>query len=378
MDLSEVIVPVAGITRTDTARSIAGAAGIVFDDEDRARLDERFGAGRALRARGSAVPEPARDSREGDVVLIMGLPGAGKSTLAESFVARGYARLNRDTAGGSLADLLPGLDPLIASGTSHIVLDNTYVSRESRARVIAAAGTRGLPVRCLSLETGLEDAQVNAVQRMLKSSDGFRAPRNPPRVQARCDGIRPAVQFRYQRELEPPHPSEDSRQSRSWFERRRNPAFVNKALVCGSTACCAAATPARARRVGRDVDVLPGRGEVLQRYEAEGWRLLGLSWQPEIADETMILPRRRGGVHAARSFWECRSSSRSVHTPQVRRSAGAGNHCPASGRPHRALPTQSGGIIYVGGGRRIGFARRLVVVSTGRRFLRHVIGSEAR
>jgi histidinol phosphatase-like enzyme len=36
-----------------------------------------------------------------------------------------------------------------------------------------------------------------------------------------------------------------------------------------------------------DVEVLPGRGEVLRRYQDEGWRLIGLSWQPEIADETM-------------------------------------------------------------------------------------------
>ena len=29
------------------------------------------------------------------------------------------------------------------------------------------------------------------------------------------------------------------------------------------------------------------RGEVLRRYEADGWRVLGLSWQPEIADDTI-------------------------------------------------------------------------------------------
>ena len=40
----------------------------------------------------------------------MGLPGAGKSTVAESLVAQGYDRLNRDNAGGSLSDLLPKLD----------------------------------------------------------------------------------------------------------------------------------------------------------------------------------------------------------------------------------------------------------------------------
>jgi histidinol phosphatase-like enzyme len=32
---------------------------------------------------------------------------------------------------------------------------------------------------------------------------------------------------------------------------------------------------------------MPNRREVLQRYAADGWLLLGLSWQPEIAENTM-------------------------------------------------------------------------------------------
>ena len=39
----------------------------------------------------------------------MGLPGAGKSTLAEAYVADGYHRLNRDEAGGSLEALIPAV-----------------------------------------------------------------------------------------------------------------------------------------------------------------------------------------------------------------------------------------------------------------------------
>jgi histidinol phosphatase-like enzyme len=36
-----------------------------------------------------------------------------------------------------------------------------------------------------------------------------------------------------------------------------------------------------------DVEVFVDRGAVLRRYQDEGWRLLGLSWRPEIADRTM-------------------------------------------------------------------------------------------
>ena len=80
---------------------------------------------------------PGRDmlivTRKGEVVLIMGLPGAGKSTAARAFVEDGYARLNRDDAGGTLRGLLPDLQRLVEDGASRIVLDNTYMSRASRA-----------------------------------------------------------------------------------------------------------------------------------------------------------------------------------------------------------------------------------------------------
>ena len=38
-----------------------------------------------------------------------------------------------------------------------------------------------------------------------------------------------------------------------------------------------------------------GRAGVLRSYQIEGWRLLGLSWQPEIADETMSVEEVEAG-----------------------------------------------------------------------------------
>ena len=47
------------------------------------------------------------------------------------------------------------------------MLDNTYMSRASRALVVQAATQLGLPVRCVWLSTSVEDAQVNAVSRIV-------------------------------------------------------------------------------------------------------------------------------------------------------------------------------------------------------------------
>ena len=36
-----------------------------------------------------------------------------------------------------------------------------------------------------------------------------------------------------------------------------------------------------------DLEVVAGTREVLQRYQRDGWRLLGMSWQPDVADGAM-------------------------------------------------------------------------------------------
>jgi len=290
LDLSPLIVPVAGATRVETVQALVGAARIVLTDDDRQRLDERFPAGRALRARGTARGAPVTPSRDGEIVLVMGLPAAGKSAVAETFVAQGYDRLNRDNAGGSLADLLPELDALIASGSSRIVLDNTYVSRKARAGVVATASKHGLPVRCVFLSTGVDDAQVNAVSRTIASYGRLLDPDEIRTISKRDVSVfGPGVQFRYQRELETPHPSEGFQSIEVMpFERRRDRSFSSRAVLlwCDGVlrrSRSGARTPVSAD----DVEVFEGRGDVLRRFQQQGWRLLGLSWQPEIADETM-------------------------------------------------------------------------------------------
>lgn len=293
LDVSDLIVPIPGATRVETVHSIARARLITLTDEDRALLDQRFPAGRALRQPAAAhvsVP-PQSDS---EVVLVMGLPGAGKSTYAEGLTAQGYHRLNRDEMGGTLRDLLPALDAALASGPSRIVLDNTYVSRKSRAEVIRIAAAHSVPVRCVWLSTSVEEAQTNAAWRLV-SRYGRLPDEDELKTLKKRDiaAFLPTVQFRYQRELEPPDVSEGfSRVDVVPFERRHDPAFVNGAVIVW---CDGVLLRSRSgRRVPLtpdDVEVLADRAPTLRRYQESGWRLLGLSWQPEIADGTQTHAR---------------------------------------------------------------------------------------
>jgi predicted kinase len=163
-DLSEVIVPLPGVTRVETAVASARAQQIVLTDADRQLLDASFPSARLLR-RERIVASSSRDDAE--VVIVMGLPGPGKTTLTEQFVADGYQRINRDETGGTLRALTGDLDRALFAGASQIVLDNTYVSRRSRAEVLQTAATHRVPVRCVWLSTSIDDAQVNVVSRLV-------------------------------------------------------------------------------------------------------------------------------------------------------------------------------------------------------------------
>ena len=282
--LSDHIVPVPGPTTVETVRSIARARDIQLTVEDRDRLNERFYSGGSTDTSAPAVshrgasPPPAVTG-DGEVVLIMGLPAAGKSTVARAFVDDGYARLNRDDAGGSLRGLLPHLRRLVEEGRSRIVLDNTYMSRASRARVVHAANALRLPVRCVWLTTSVEDAQVNAVSRIVANYGRLLGPEELKQAVKRdISAFAPRVVFGHQHALEPPDPAEGfSRIDVVPFERKHDATFINKALI-----------------VWID-DTIVDRGPILRRYRDDGWLLLGMAWCPRIAEKTMTAEQAEAG-----------------------------------------------------------------------------------
>ena len=284
--LSPVIVPLPGPTRPETARTLSRA--LSLSSEDLASLDARFPAARLMR-----VPRAQRrppDDAPGDVVLVMGTAGAGKSTRAAELVADGYERLNRDETGGRLGGLLPALEEHLAMGRRKVVLDNTYLSRASRNAVVETAWAHGVPVRCIWLQMSLEEAQVNVVQRMLARHGRLLGPEEMKRAARDDPGvIAPGVLFRHRRELGPPEPSEGfARVDVVPFVRQPRPDYDGRAVVFWYDGVVRTSRGgARTPLSPDDVALVPGAREWLARQRDEGWRLCGVSWHPEVASETM-------------------------------------------------------------------------------------------
>jgi aryl-alcohol dehydrogenase-like predicted oxidoreductase/predicted kinase len=195
------LVPLVGASTRASMEDAARARALVLDPSELAQLDAAFAGLRRSR-------EPIGPAREEtDVVLVMGIPGAGKSTWVEPLVAAGYERLNRDQRGGTLRDVARGLEERLAAGATKLVLDNTYLTRAARADVLDAARRHRARVRCVHVATPVAVAQARVCERMLErfgellDADGIARARDPA-------AVLPLVPARAQRTLEPPDPSE--------------------------------------------------------------------------------------------------------------------------------------------------------------------------
>ena len=258
--LHPVVVPLFGATREETARSSARATRIELAESDRALLP-------ALRTEPHPRSEARGDPDDAPVVLALGIPGAGKSTHAQRLVEAGHVRLNRDEAGGRVDDLVRALDALLAAGTERVVLDNTYPGRAARNRVIEAAARRGAAVRCVWIDTPIEEAQVNAVLRMLDRYGRLLEPREIEKEGRRDPNtFAPSAQFRWRRAFEPPVMEEGFVAiERAPFERRWPTHWERPAVVVDLGA----------------VDALARDATVLHEAERAGTPIFGIAWLPD-------------------------------------------------------------------------------------------------
>jgi aryl-alcohol dehydrogenase-like predicted oxidoreductase len=190
LDLSSTVVAIPGARNPEAARSAAAAAALRLDDDDRAAL--------------RPAPRQVETKAGAEVVLVMGIPGAGKSRLAESYAVRGFRRLNRDERGGSLRELAAALDEELVAGARSVVLDNTYLTRAERSYPLEVAARHGATARCDWLDTPLAQAQVNLVERLVDRFGSLPSPEDLRGARGEAGLMLPTAQMRALRELEPP------------------------------------------------------------------------------------------------------------------------------------------------------------------------------
>jgi histidinol-phosphate phosphatase family protein len=300
LDLGPPVIPLFGATRTANVESSLRALRLPFDAQDRKDLEGRItwsATPAALEA--TAPPKTPTGLRalsagqppgsEPEVVVIMGIQGAGKSSLVDRYVSAGFVRLNRDQLGGDLEGLIPKLHDLLVA-KERVVLDNTYATRASRYAVIRKAHAHGVPVRCLHLATPIHEAYANVVHRILERYGKLLGPEELKDLGKTDPNLPPpAAMAKYAASFERPDVDEGfSVVEDIPFERRVAAGLTGKALfldVDGTLRRTKSGEPFP--RNADDVELLPGRKPVLEKWIADGYTLFFVSNQSGIASATV-------------------------------------------------------------------------------------------
>ncbi|MBL8603393.1 MAG: HAD-IIIA family hydrolase [Myxococcales bacterium] len=220
-----------------------------------------------------------------EVVLVLGIPASGKSSLTEAQFA-GHTRLNRDAEGGSLEALHGPLRAALSRGES-VVLDNTYATRALRLPVIEIARSQGVRARCVWVDTSIEDAQVNATTRMVKRYGRLLDEPELKKVSKTDPGaFGPGVLFRYRKVFEAPDAAEgfDAVERVKFQRAAQGPEYQQKAVLLDFDGTLRKTLSGEHYPTDPDdIALLPGRRERLAALAAEGYRFFGVSNQSGIS-----------------------------------------------------------------------------------------------
>jgi HAD superfamily hydrolase (TIGR01662 family) len=222
------------------------------------------------------------------IILVMSYPAGGKTTLTENYTKDGYHRVNRDELGGKLDNLPLIVADLHKKGTNKFVLDNTYADIESRKSIIECANKLKLPIKCVWLDTSIEDSQYNACQRMIRKvgrlmdPEDFKTCKDP-------NLFPPVALFSYRKRFQKPTLSEGFASLEVVkFIRKKDPKYCNKALILDfDDTLRQTDNPLGYPTKPSEVKILPGRKEKIAEYVKKGYILLGASNQSGIAKKKL-------------------------------------------------------------------------------------------
>lgn len=287
------VIPLIGATKKESLQSSLRALSLEFSDTDREQLSKKFVFAASpeslelIKPRETPQDLPALSPGAGpaesaEVVLLTGIQGAGKSESVERYVQAGYARLNRDEMGGKLDDLVGHLDKLLEQGQSRVVLDNTYPTRISRMRLIDVAHRHGVPVRCVHIATNLEDARINVASRILGRYGKLLSPEEMKTLGKTDPNLPPpGAMQNYQNMFEAPSEDEGFQAvDQVEFVRRAEPNKTEKGLLLDVDGTLRVTLSGeKYPRTPEDIDLLPHRKAVLEKWIAEGYKLFFISNQ---------------------------------------------------------------------------------------------------
>jgi histidinol-phosphate phosphatase family protein len=298
LDQGAPLLPLFGATTLEHVEQSLAALKVRLDDVDRKGLSDKMSFAPDAEAvswlrtlpesKGRTLKPAVEPGGEPEVVMVMGVQGAGKSTLVSRYVEAGFHRLNRDQLGGTLDALIPLLSQQLKSDNPRVVLDNTYPTRVSRWPVLRAARELGVPVRCHHLATPIDEALINIVLRILDRHGSLLGPDELKELSKSDNNLPPPMALaRYGACFEAPALDEGFAviETHAFVRDQQNGlSGTGKALLLDVDGTLRRTKSGEIYpRSADDIELLPGRREVLEAWLARGYQLFLVSNQSGVA-----------------------------------------------------------------------------------------------
>lgn len=229
------------------------------------------------------------DTKSGQqVVMLCGVPASGKSSVARQYVDAGYVRLNRDSIGGKVEQLIPLMIDALDRGEPGVILDNTHISVKAREKFVAALKGR-CPIHAIWFDVTTADCQFNACKRMMEREGRLLSPQEMENHES-PNIFPPHVIFRFAKQFEKPTTAEgfttvQSHRHTNWTEGNRTypRSYMGKAVILDYDGTLRTSTgPFEWPTKISEIKVLPNRTHILEAWQNAGYRLLGVSNQSPI------------------------------------------------------------------------------------------------
>jgi len=222
-----------------------------------------------------------------EIIMLVGVPGSGKTFLTKDRHADADCYLSRDKEGGHTIDLVPKMEQAISDGAKKIVLDCTFVTREHRDPFVAAAKKAKIPITCIFVDATKEISQFNICWRMaqlygkvLRTKADYEAQGGSPHALPP-----PAMFSRFKRMVKP-----DASEGFAALEVIKPKPWKLPAEYCNGAVMLDYDGTVRDTKSGdkypkdpKDVEVFPQAVKKLQALAADNVLLLGASNQSGVA-----------------------------------------------------------------------------------------------
>lgn len=216
--------------------------------------------------------------------MIIGLQASGKTSIVKNYEKEGYYVLSRDTEGGSMNGLLLKFKKMLTDGVQKILLDNTNLTVEVRKPFIDTAKEFGYKVSAAFMNTSFEDAQFNAVTRMVRRTGKLFKDKEDYKTTKDPNIFPPAALFSSRKELQKPKKDEGFDKITIVDFIRIPSGNTNKAILLDYDGTLRdTKSGAKYPTEPDDIIILPNRKETLKKYVDQGYMLLGVSNQSGVA-----------------------------------------------------------------------------------------------